>query len=235
LTRAHFWAVAEIPPAFDVAKLRPPSLPAGERFETANDCRELSRKREKKARKRLPEYSDGLARCDQRHPCGRPYCPKCARQFRRWLSSEALALLNGRSSGARIATIWLADIPEGQLSKFVMGTLHARLRQRIIRQDLRGVAAIGGTELKYAAGERLWIAHVHLLVFKTDTSIRRAIKKCADHDEDRAVVIQRIRDPVKQISYLQKFATYHRPEKARKRPPVQHFGEGTPTPQAAID
>lgn len=81
----------------------------------------------------------------------------------------------------------------------------------MLRAGLRGLAVIGGTEFKFVARERVWIAHVHFLVLRTDAATRRALKNCGDPNQNRAVVIQTVRDPLTQISYLQKFATYHRP------------------------
>ena len=46
-----YWTIAHIRPRFDIALLRPPSLPRGQRFETAADARALSRRHERALRR----------------------------------------------------------------------------------------------------------------------------------------------------------------------------------------
>jgi hypothetical protein len=89
--RKHpFWRRDDPAAKFDIAKLRPKTLPRGDRFETLNGVRRESARSEEllDAYRRNNGLSVFLKECRGGHyHCERPYCPQCARAFRRWLIS----------------------------------------------------------------------------------------------------------------------------------------------------
>ena len=88
--RKHpFWRRNDPAAKFDIAKLRPKPLPRGDRFETLNDVRRESARSEEllDAYRRNNGLSVFLKECREDHyhyHCEKPYCPRCARAFRRW-------------------------------------------------------------------------------------------------------------------------------------------------------
>ena len=83
------------------------------------------------------------------------------------------------------------------------------MRKRLIRAGFR--AAIRGTGAAYKAGEDRWIVHLHLLVFGEREEARQIAGRLQERRVTQTVVTAVIKDPVDQITYLQKFATCHRP------------------------
>ena len=92
-----FWR-RKIPPAkYDIALLRPEPLPKGKRFETVQDAHEES----KRSAALLRSTADGnldlaetLSDCrNELYQCDRPFCPICARIFRRWFTGRLLRSL----------------------------------------------------------------------------------------------------------------------------------------------
>ena len=82
-----------VPRKFDIARLRPETLPRGERFETAADARarrdaELERFEQISG---LQEVADRLIRCEKKSRCAEVNCPICARAFRRWADRSGVA------------------------------------------------------------------------------------------------------------------------------------------------
>jgi hypothetical protein len=150
-----------------------------------------------------------IFRCTPVDPCAEILCPPCARRYRLWLTSVLLDLA-AQGPPAFIATILLEAVTGRALKKVEPGVLHERVRKRLIRAGVK--SAIGGTEASYEAKENRWIIHLHLLVFEPLEHGRPKLREAfSDSNLDRAVVCQSLADPVAQISYLQKFLTYHRP------------------------
>lgn len=200
---------------FDISQLRPASLSKSERFETSSDVQALSLRREAKIGKQIPALAGSLRDCRRGRVevCGSPSCPRCGRLFRLWLTArglEAFENLNGPSS--RIITMYLADVPEGQLASASMQRAHAALRQRLNRAGLCGVLLIGGTEVAYRAKQHEWILHVHLLCLRFKRNDGEKLKAAArGSPTSKPLKQQKIKSPARQISYLQKFNTLHRP------------------------
>jgi hypothetical protein len=150
-----------------------------------------------------------IFRCTPVDPCAEILCPPCARRYRLWLTSMLLDLA-AQGPPAFIATILLEAVKGPALKKVEAGVLHERVRKRLIRAGVK--AAIGGTEASYEAKENRWIIHLHLLVFESLEHGRSKLREAfSDSNLHRAVVCQRLRNAIAQISYLQKFQTYHRP------------------------
>jgi hypothetical protein len=150
-----------------------------------------------------------ISRCTTAEPCGEILCSVCARRYRAWLTSELLHLA-AQPLPAFIATVLLQAVDAAELSDVELSTLHGRLRKKLIRADVS--AAIGGTEASYDAQADTWTIHLHLLVFDAFESGRAKLRRAFnDSTLDRPVVCQPLRDRPAQLSYLQKFHTYHRP------------------------
>jgi hypothetical protein len=71
---------------------------------------------------------------------------------------------------------------------------------------------IGGTEASYNELDGMWAVHVHLLLMGADPiAIADFASKCAKDGISCAVSKpQEVNDPIKQITYLQKFNTFCR-------------------------
>src|SRR5690349_7966446 len=113
-----YWKRAIPTAQFDIAKLRPKSLPRGQRFETLRDVREESVRsqalleRHRKGRPHgvyLQECRDGHYRCDQ------TYCPRCARTYRRYLIGELLRLHSEFDGEVHFLVVLLEAAPRGRL------------------------------------------------------------------------------------------------------------------------
>jgi len=109
-----------------------------------------------------------------------------------------------------VATIYLATFDPGHLHQAGIGQIHDQLRQRLNRAGFRGAILIGGTEVAWKDGR--WLLHVHLLAIGVEK---------ADWAELRSrwprvgvaipIKVDQLKDVERQVSYLQKFVTYHRP------------------------
>src|SRR5438876_1129920 len=94
-----FWRRNKPNPKYDIAVLRPANMPKGQRFETLADARKESERSERlllsfaRGNKVIGEY---LQECrDGYYECNKPFCPICARQFRRWFIGELLRITKG--------------------------------------------------------------------------------------------------------------------------------------------
>jgi hypothetical protein len=160
----------------------------------------------------FPRLLGRMFRCDDGAPCEELLCSRCARRYRLWLAGQGLQFVV-EPVEAHIVTILLVAVGGGLLHTVSVRAEHDRLRKRLIRSGIR--SAIGGTEAKYEASDDRWVVHVHLLVFGDIERAIARLKVMAKSDGlERSVKRQRVRDPVSQVTYLQKFVTYHRPGKA---------------------
>src|SRR5208337_1047373 len=168
-----------------------------------------------RALSRAPSQDDlvaAISSCRTGAPCREVLCPRCQREFRLWFASEMLELIP-EGLPAFTATILLDSVTGSELCQLDLKRLHDRLRKRLGRAGF--VAAIGGTEAAYKAGSDRWIIHVHLLVANELNEGRARLREAfADVDLFRPVICRPLRDRAAQISYLQKFSTYHRPGRA---------------------
>jgi hypothetical protein len=165
--------------------------------------------------KRDEQLADEIFRCTDDDPCAKVLCARCARRYRLWLASELLHVANVGPQ-AFVATILLETVHAPALKRVDLDALHERARKRIVRADVS--AAIGGTEASYDAQADTWTIHLHLLVFDSFESGRAKLRRAFnDSTLDRPVVCQPLRDRPAQLSYLQKFHTYHRPGSSGSR------------------
>jgi len=160
----------------------------------------------------LPRLMGRMFRCDDGAPCEELLCSRCARRYRLWLAGQCLSFAV-EPVEAHLVTVLLVAVRGGLLHTVGVRAEHERLRKRLIRCGVR--SAIGGTEAAYEAPNDRWVVHVHLLVFGDIKHAIARLRVMAKRDGfERPVKCQRVRDPVSQVTYLQKFVTYHRPGKA---------------------
>jgi len=217
--RSPFWRRGEPQACYDIALLRPAHLPKGLRFETIEDAEAESIRSEKLLKsaggssKRLARI---LAACGGEARCGRSFCPICARSFRRWFVGELLRVTAETEEPVAIHTILLATAGRGNIDDLDPSQFQHILRKRLIRVGLATIPAIGGFEMVYRAKQKAWVLHLNLVMLGGKA---RALEKFAQgfrgSEIERAIVSVPLRHPPKQLSYLLKFGTYHRPFEQR--------------------
>jgi hypothetical protein len=219
--RKPYWYEVKVKRAHDIARLRPPSLKKGQRFETEQDAAEYSsmiRAALHNATGRLENLATTLSECaNGYYVCAQPICPICARQYRRWLISELLRTAERQSTGARILNVYLKSYTVGQLKNADIAASHDLLWKRLQRSGCDRSTLIGGTELSYNARRSVWILHVHLLAIGVSDHAVGKLRKKFKGRVDQPVVSQALASPPQQLSYLQKFGTYHRPGMQRSQ------------------
>jgi hypothetical protein len=210
-----FWTARPRAPHYDIAQLMPADLPRSRRFETADDVEARSVTRQEILARESADSgiaAERLADCrDGYEPCYQVVCPICARQYRRWLSGAVLKFVAGESN-VRTATIYCETFDEGELHLANLTKIHNRVRQRLRRAGIGNGCAIGGTEVSYRAENQDWLLHLHLVTVDVGDAVFDAARKSFGSAGVRVPVeVNGFADPPKQISYLQKFATFHRP------------------------
>lgn len=200
----------------DVVHLCPATSSKALRFETITDAGEISEMREQRLRMNNPAVAQVLQDCRSgRYTCAHPYCPICAREYRRWLVGQLLEAKVRAPKRARIVTVFLGRASLGKLSTISIRSAHAALRQRLHRNALQGTMVAGGTEVSYHAQDGTWLIHVHLLVLGARAEEIEALRTVAARGANRPVKVQPVKNTPKQLSYLQKFNTFHRPGEQR--------------------
>jgi hypothetical protein len=209
-----FWKRHKPAIKHDIAKLRPATLPRGQRFETLADTIAESQRSEGMLRPAGPNsaaLADSLQECREGdYRCERPTRPICAREFRRWLVSELLRLTEGRH--VKILTVLLAAAGQADTHAFNLSRFGHMLRKRLATAGLADIPVIGGYEIVYRAKDKQWVLHINLVVIGGKAGAINKFKDSFSASElDRPVMIQPLVDPVKQLSYVLKFSTFHRP------------------------
>jgi hypothetical protein len=210
-----FWRRSTPKPLYDIVLLRPADLPKGERFETAKDARKESIRSASvlaaceydlnSLAKELKDCRTGDNRCDN------AFCPICARDFRRWLTGELLRVTEPHQS-ITILTVLLAEADRGNLGDLAPADWQHRLRKRLQRTGLKNTPVIGGFEVIYRAKEKKWVLHINLVIIGGNPKAVEAFKATFDRSGlDRPVFEVPLTDRIKQLSYILKFTTYHRP------------------------
>ena len=202
---------------FDIAKLRPKTLPRGRRFETRRDADEESvRSAALLATHRQGRpYGVYLQEClAGDYQCDRTYCPRCARTFRRYITGELLRLHAVSKIKPSMMVILLETAPKEKLQDLQIDRYRHSLRKRLVRAGLGHVPAIGGFEMIYRARSKEWVLHINLVIFGGN---EKAIAKFEDRDDNLYRPVERtvVEDPAEQLSYVLKFTTYHRPHQQR--------------------
>jgi hypothetical protein len=90
------------------------------------------------------------------------------------------------------------------------------LRKRLLRAGLHDAITIGGYENLYRARTKEWVLHINLVIIGgTKAAIDEFQDSFSDADIERPVMKMAANDLRKQLSYVLKFTTYHRPYRQR--------------------
>jgi hypothetical protein len=209
-----FWVRSVPKPRFDIARLMPATSCNPKGFETFADAStrstELIARLEGAAslqnRRAAVDLGDCLAG-DFR--CELPLCPICGRHYRIWFTGQVLrAIEHTTLAEHRIMTVHLGTYRSGHLHEAHLAHARDQLRKRLARAGFAGAAAIGGLEAAYRAETDDWLLHAHVLVMHAAPMAVRRLREVLGPSNCRA---QNLADPPRQISYLQKFSTGHRP------------------------
>jgi hypothetical protein len=74
------------------------------------------------------------------------------------------------------------------------------------------VPVIGGIEIIYKAKKRVWVLHTNLVMIGGKRAARKKFAQgFKGGDIERPIIRARLKKPPKQLSYVLKFSTYHRP------------------------
>jgi len=213
--RVLFWRRGKPDPKYDIVRLLPENRPRGERFETLQDARAESERSEKLLRsfwRGSEELAEFLQECRAGdYECNRPFCPICARVFRRWFIGELLRVTKGNEA-VRIYTVLLKEAPKDKIDSLDPAPFRHTLRQRLKRAGLGQVPGIGGFEIVYKAKRRVWVLHVNLVMIGGKNRAHNKFKQDFESSEmERPIIKAKLKDPPEQLSYILKFNTYHRP------------------------
>ena len=216
--RTPFYLRHEPKPQHDIRLLRPRSLPLGQRFETSQDAHKYSKDSEEKLGlsdcREDRRLADDLSECrTSDRTCGLPSCPICARLFRIWFVGELLRIIeNVGADQAHIETILLAQAPNDQIDSLDVKAYDALLRKRLSRNGLGEAAIIGGYENIYRAQSKTWILHLNLIIIGGRVEAIRAFENTFSKSQiQKPTMLQTLEDLKRQLSYILKFITYHRP------------------------
>jgi hypothetical protein len=210
-----FWRRGKPGHKYDIALLRPADRPRGERFETSQDAREESERSERLLRsfsggsKTIAEF---LQECRAGYyECNRPFCPICARQFRRWFIGDLLRVIEGQKE-VHIYTLLLKEAAKDKIDSLDPAPFRHELRKRLQRSGLAKVPVIGGFEIVYKAARQVWVLHINLVMIGGKKAARKKFKDTFQGAQlERPLVRATLKDRSEQLSYILKFTTYHRP------------------------
>lgn len=161
-----------------------------------------------------------------------PICAQCARPYRVYFTSEALAVAQAYVGPHEFATVFLDTIDAGSLPNASLERAHAVLRKRLNCSGFRGSVLVGGTEAAWRAADRRWILHLHLLAIGVrPNSWERLRAKLGDYGHAIPLKVEALNDDARQLSYLTKFTTFHRPLKRGPGRPSPAF----PLPPARLE
>src|ERR1700730_4123510 len=210
-----FWRRQTPSREYDIELLRPADRVRGKRFETSADAQEESERSEQLLRSFTggsKERAELLQECRAGdYECNRPFCPICARVFRRWFISELLRITKG-DEPVRIYTVLLNEGSQDKINDLDPTTVEHQLRKRLQRARLGKVRVIGGIEIVYKARKRVWLLHANLVMIGGKKAARKKFAPgFKGGDIERGIILARLKKPPKQLSYVLKFTTYHRP------------------------
>ena len=159
-------------------------------------------------------------------------CALCARRYRIYFTGEMLAVAHAYVGPHEFATIFLDAVEAGSLPDASLKRAHAALRQRLNRSGFKGSVLVGGTEAAWIAADRHWILHLHLLAIGVrPNSWERLRAKLGDFGHAVPLKVEALNDEARQLSYITKFTTYHRPLKRGPGGPSPAF----PLPPARLE
>ena len=179
-------------------------------IESLADAERENERRVERLRSRAPALVQVIARCSHQQRNEQTVCAVCARAVRLRQKEELGRIASEHVGPHEIATLCLAAYDSGDLKEADIGLNHEQARQRLNRAGFRGAVLVGGTEVAWKNGR--WLLHLHLLAIGVEKADWRALRaRWPSVDEAVPIKVDLLRDAERQLSYLQKFATYHRP------------------------
>ena len=119
-------------------------------------------------------------------------------------------------SSVCILTILLKMAGHDKIDKLDLEKHRGILRQRLLRAGLGSAVVIGGFENVYRARQKEWVLHINLVVIGGQkTAIDKFKTSFEKSNIKRALMEAPVKNAAKQLSYLLKFTTYHRPHERR--------------------
>jgi hypothetical protein len=179
---------------------------------------------------RLPAVGHALLQCDgAHHPCWRPFCAVCARDYRLEPIAQLHALAQAKTKHPgphEVATIYLDFFPPGSLGQADLPHIREMFRKRLDRARFKPAIVAGGIEVAWQENWRRWLLHAHVLAIGVDPQawqqLEAALAKSGTADP---VKVDQLRDPDQQLSYCVKFAAYHQPGRRRVPLPPDRLSE----------
>ena len=200
----------------NITKLMPRGV-ARTGFETyAAADRERAKRVRWLAKSQLPEASSVAARLSDCAPgdrCLSPACPVCVARMRIWLYGEIARVLDlqRRAGWADVKLITLVHanwiIPKTELLRFNPKQLIDRVRHQFLRAATSGAIIIGGVYGEFDQQRCYWQPHLHLITQGVSENSRELIRRRhyrPNANVPRPMLVQPLKNPAKQISYLHK-------------------------------
>jgi hypothetical protein len=203
-------ASQEAPPLHNSRRSLNATSPAS--LKKAIDPQALNQKRVDDLVDREPEIAVALEACAPNAPCSLLICAEYTEKARAPYIAE-LSRIEGLYQGPHeIGTAFLAAYPPRSLITADIKRAKETFRKELHRSGFKGSLVLGGTEAGWSERQGLWILHVHLLGIGVPEEawgrLRTTLKKSGLRFPLKC---QALNDVETQISYLQKFVTYHRP------------------------
>ena len=110
-------------------------------------------------------------------------------------------------------TVLLKEAAKDKIDELDPAPFRASLRKRLQRAGLGNIPVIGGFEIVYRARRQIWVLHANLVMIGGKQTARAKFEEAFQADGfERAHVKAVLKDRAKQLSYVLKFTTYHRPQ-----------------------
>jgi hypothetical protein len=130
--------------------------------------------------------------------------------------AELLRVTQKELRPVNIVTVLLEAADRSNIDDLDPASFRHLLRKRLERTGLAEAVVIGGFEIVYRAREQKWILHINLVVIGGSRKTREKFMASFDSsDIYRPVFPAPLENPLKQLSYVLKFGTYHRPHQQR--------------------
>ena len=157
-----------------------------------------------------------LADCAADYRCESPACPQCVRHNRRgfYHAAAALSKQHDMANQRTVTLIYYSEaLTSKELKDFDPNRLTERVRKQLTRCGFQN-PVIGGLELDYHEDIGLWIPHFHLLVTNDTEPLEILREKYLAKEKrppskgthttptSRPMMVQRLKRPPKQLSYL---------------------------------
>jgi hypothetical protein len=211
----ELWRYVAVAPEHDIRLLRPPLLPRGKRFETADDVAEYDAIRVADLMNARPDLATEIERREEEIVIpATPISARDAKMFRVTDTAGRLRIAEAHEGKHKIATIYLGAFPPGQIDLFNMERAHWSLSKKLDRSGFKVARLTGGTEIAWIQKHSLWIPHCHLLaVGVPEQAWDRLRKLLPEAGPAASLKVQDLEDRAEQLSYCQKFNSTHMPGK----------------------